>query len=188
MVKKMQKNKKHNLKDDLKITDNYLTKGVFHQMQAFFFGNQLPWNFGEHKVYDTNEDMHNFQFVHTFYRAPKGVVSNFHSQLTPLIKKIDPAVVIRIKANVTPYNPEILKFDLHNDSHYKCTTAIFFLNTNDGYTVFKDGTKVESIQNRLVEFPSHYLHAGTTCTNDKIRCVLNLNYITKEDLKYDKEI
>tara|TARA_B100000035_G_scaffold302186_1_gene299549 strand:+ start:1105 stop:1671 length:567 start_codon:yes stop_codon:yes gene_type:complete len=188
MEKKMQKNKKHNLKDDLKITDNFLGKSAFHQMQAFFLGHNLPWYFNEHKVYKTNKDLHNFQFVHQFYRAPKGVCSPHYTQLVPLFKQINPAVLIRIKANATGYNPKILEFDLHNDSDYKCTTAIFFMNSNNGYTVFKDGTKIESVANRLIEFPSHYLHAGTTCSDDKVRCVLNLNYIKKDDIKYDEAI
>ena len=171
-----------------KIEDNFLEKGPFHQLQSFFLGgNTLPWGFGEFKVRKDNH-LHNFQWVHTFWKEDKGIVSDYWSQLTPIIRKIDPATWIRIKANVTPYNNEILKYDLHCDTHYKCTTAVFFLNTCNGYTYFKDGTKVESVANRLLTFPSYYQHAGTTCSDDKIRCVLNLNYITKEDLKYEKEI
>ena len=55
-------------------------------------------------------------------------------------------------------------------------TSILYLNTNDGYTIFEDGTKIESVENRLVTFDSHIKHSGTSCTNQKVRLVLNMNY------------
>ena len=45
-----------------------------------------------------------------------------------------------------------------------------------GYTSFEDGTKVESVENRFVTFDSDIKHSGTTCTNQKVRLVLNINY------------
>ena len=55
-------------------------------------------------------------------------------------------------------------------------TAIFYVNSNNGYTVFENGLKVDSQENRLVVFNSDLLHAGTTCTDQKIRCVINFNF------------
>ena len=59
-------------------------------------------------------------------------------------------------------------------------TAIFYCNTNDGYSLFKDGTKVKSIKNRIVIFNNDIYHTGTTCTNEKIRSVINFNFILSE--------
>ena len=56
------------------------------------------------------------------------------------------------------------------------TTSIYYVNSNDGYTEFKDGTIIESVENRLVIFPSDMRHTGTTCTNAKNRIVVNINY------------
>ena len=47
---------------------------------------------------------------------------------------------------------------------------------NDGYTRFEDGTKIESVANRVAVFESNLKHCGTTCTNTKSRVVINLNY------------
>ena len=41
-------------------------------------------------------------------------------------------------------------------------TGIFYVNTCNGYTLFSDGTKVESIENRFVEFDSSIEHTGVT--------------------------
>ena len=72
-------------------------------------------------------------------------------------------------------NPEKLK---------QWTTAIFYINTNNGYTEFEDGTRVESVANRIVNFPANLKHRGTRCTDQKIRIVINFNYFKKYDRVY----
>ena len=59
------------------------------------------------------------------------------------------------------------------------TTSILYVNTNNGYTKFEDGTIVESVANRLVSFPSNMKHTGTSCTDEKTRVVINFNYFSK---------
>jgi hypothetical protein len=54
--------------------------------------------------------------------------------------------------------------------------AIIYINTNDGFTCFKDGAKVESIENRCIIFPGNLMHSGSTCTDSPLRMVLNINY------------
>ena len=56
-------------------------------------------------------------------------------------------------------------------------TAILYINTNDGYTVFEDGTKIDSVANRICIFPYYLKHSGTTCTNANRRIALNINYV-----------
>ena len=65
---------------------------------------------------------------------------------------------------------------MHIEQSVECTTAIYYVNTNNGYTEFEDGSRVESIENRLVTFPSYMKHTGTTCTDQKRRIVINFNY------------
>ena len=52
------------------------------------------------------------------------------------------------------------------------------MNTNNGYTEFEDGTVVKSIENRMVVFPANMKHRGTSCTNKKVRVIINFNYLT----------
>ena len=56
-------------------------------------------------------------------------------------------------------------------------TSIMYLNDNDGYTKFEDGTKVQSVANTMVTFPNDIRHTGSTCTNSNCRLVLNFNYV-----------
>ena len=51
------------------------------------------------------------------------------------------------------------------------------MNTNNGYTLFEDGTKVDSIANRMVVFDGNTKHTGSTHTDDdRFRFVLNINF------------
>ena len=60
-------------------------------------------------------------------------------------------------------------------------TAIYYVNTNNGYTLFKDGNlKVDSVGNRIVIFDSCKLHKAVSCTDEKRRVVINFNYFTHE--------
>ena len=77
---------------------------------------------------------------------------------------------------MNPRTSKIVEHGFHTDVQYKCKTGILYLNSNDGYTSFEDGTKVESVENRFVTFDSNIKHSGTTCTNQKVRLVLNINY------------
>ena len=45
-----------------------------------------------------------------------------------------------------------------------------------GSTLFKNKEQVDSIENRMIIFPSKLEHAGTTHTNEKTRAVMNINY------------
>ena len=61
-----------------------------------------------------------------------------------------------------------------------------YIELENGYTYFEDGTKIFSKARRLLRFDSHHKHSGTTSSDCKARFVLNINYITRELLKYDE--
>jgi len=102
--------------------------------------------------------------------------------------KIDPIKLWRIKANLLTRTSNIIENEFHQDAgkHEKLskqwTTAIFYMNTNNGYTEFEDGTKVESVANRIVIFPTNTKHRGTSCTDERTRVVINFNYLIKNEI------
>ena len=154
----------------IKIQEDFLDAQVFKDIQELFLSNQIPWMYGE-----TLPNSDDFQFVHMLYTYDQPV-SNYFQQIHPLLSAMDLASVCRVKANMNPRTSNIVKHGFHVDVPFKCKTSILYLNTNDGYTMFEDGTKIESIKNRLVTFDSHIKHSGTSCTNQKVRLVLNINY------------
>ena len=88
------------------------------------------------------------------------------------------ASVCRIKANLNPLTDKPIKHGMHIDTPFDCTTAIFYVNSNNGYTLFEDGTKVDCVKNRIVTFPSSLYHSGVSTTDTGMKVVINFNYFT----------
>ena len=172
----------------MKVVDNFLPKDQFKFIHDTMFGIDFPW-FYNPVVDDYSEEEGKFQFTHTFYKANKPMSSVYNEWYEMLFKPIiGDAVLDRIKANLLTKTPEIRENMFHTDIQYAVgrknrpgiTTAIFYVNTNNGYTKFKDGTIVESVENRLVTFPVNMKHTGTTCTDENVRIVINLLYMNYE--------
>jgi len=160
----------------IRIIDNFLTKEEHEKICAELFSDVFPWYFNEYVV-DPKEpqSVDSFQFVHTFYRYHT-LTSNFYSVLAPIIEKIKPQALVRIKANLIPVAKEIFVSEFHTDNLFKCLTGIYYLNTTNGPTVFETGERVNSVANRFVVFDSDLRHASSRCTDHKRRCVINFNY------------
>lgn len=156
-------------------------------MQYSILNNEaFPWNYNSYIVSQNDKrsvDRH--QFTHVFFRNSHDEVfkSSHYSALSDLIEKINPSDLMRVKANLGIKTAEHVEGGFHTDTKLDHNTAIFYLNTNNGYTEFQDGTVVESIANRLVVFDSTTLHSGFSQTDKNVRCVINLNY--KGGLSYD---
>tara|TARA_B100000214_G_C23693380_1_gene501893 strand:+ start:102 stop:623 length:522 start_codon:yes stop_codon:yes gene_type:complete len=170
---------------DIKIEDNLLSLDVLNKIQQNMILNpRFPWYIG--KILDDENQLscsskYNYQFCHHFVGE---LPDNPFSEKAPTIELLYPIVKHmrvhawkRIKGNLNPRTSSIIKHGFHIDYDNKHMKAsIFYLNTNDGYTEFEDGTKIESIANRLVTFPANLKHTGTTCTNIPFRVVINFNY------------
>ena len=163
----------------MKIEDNFLDQEKFDELQNFIMGNEFPWHYND--AIDFQDDG-KFQFVHVFMNNP-GFTNSTISQVSPIIEKICPFAIKIIKANLLTKTSNIVKNIFHSDLHHgpakkvkQWTTSIFYVNTNNGYTIFEDGTKVESIENRFITFPANVKHTGTSCTDEKTRVVINFNY------------
>ena len=157
------------------VKDNFLDTKQFNKIKEVFFSKDIPWSFGKvvPDLESSVSDIDNFQFSYTI--LPE---SPFYECLIPLFDKMNMEVHFRVKINLNPKAYKIFEHGYHIDIPTPSKTAIFYLNTNNGYTAFETGEKVESVANRLVVFDSHIKHTGTSCTNEKVRMVLNINYIS----------
>ena len=165
----------------MKIEDNFLDQNMFDELQTLMMGEEFLWSYVS--AIDFAKDADKFQFVHMFYHNISTYSLNF-KDLRPILEIIDPISLFKIKANLLTRTPNIVEnlfhVDFSNLSEEKMeqwTTSIFYVNTNNGYTEFEDGTKVESVANRMISFPANMKHTGTSCTDEKIRIVINFNYL-----------
>tara|TARA_Y100000004_G_scaffold128339_1_gene144524 strand:- start:167 stop:661 length:495 start_codon:yes stop_codon:yes gene_type:complete len=161
-----------------KVIDNFLDKKTFKKIQEGILDNEsFPWYFGPVLDYVGEKGFDKSQFVHIFYNNNSPNSKNLEL-LLPIIKKLQCISLVRIKANSNYYTNKIIEGTYHIDNkHKETTTAIYYLNTNDGYTKFKiNKKKIHSVENRMVIFNTDTEHLGTTTTNAKRRVVLNFNY------------
>ena len=165
----------------MKIEDNFLDQKEFDKLQAFMMGDDFVWHYND--GIDDERELNKFQFIHMFYYTPTSC-SGYFEKLNPILKKINPVSLFRIKANLLTKTPTIVENEFHVDIDKmpeerlkQWTTSIFYINTNNGYTKFEDGTKVESVANRMVTFPADTKHTGTSCTDERTRVVINFNYV-----------
>ena len=165
----------------MKIIDDFIKDEDFKKIQDHLYGAYI-WSYQDIVVHP-RETEDTFQFCHSYIQQGQPV-SSFLGVLQPVMAEISPLFFIRIKANLLTRTPEIVENLFHIDLRVikekerlkQWTTAIFYMNTNNGYTTFEDGTKVDSVANRIVMFPSNIKHKGTSCTDKKTRVVINFNY------------
>ena len=164
---------------DIKITDNFLPYEEFMEYTSNIAN--IPWYFSQvlppNELHSDVDERDNFMLVHGFYRYNK-IESKLYPQfIERLLPYMEVRSLYRVKMNLNPRSVKIIKHGFHTDNEFEDNiTSIFYVNSNNGYTEFEDGTKCESISNRLVTFPSTIKHTGTTCTDQPFRITLNLNY------------
>ena len=163
------------------ILDDFLDPKSFQVLKNTMLGGSFNWVYNDAIDYADDEDK--FQFTHSFYKENLGPTSTHYGVLSPILNRIRIKEIFRIKANLLTRTPKIELNSFHTDvggnmGVIPYTTTILYMNTNNGYTEFEDGTKVESVANRIVSFPEETKHRGTSCTDEKIRMVINFNFLT----------
>ena len=165
----------------IEIKDNFLNEIYFKGLVKEFTGDLLPW-YLQHNVSKKNDG--HIQMTHNIYKnsSPQ---SHLWELMLPLIEQLKICSVIRIKANLLYRTDKVIEHGYHidiSDAPSVAKTAVLYLNTNNGYTKFENGDKVESVENRIVIFPNNLKHTGATNTcNAPYRLVLNIDYIEGED-------
>jgi len=167
----------------MKVYKNFLQKKDFKIIEEHLLSANFPWYYNKNVIgrYDNGlpEDDKNFQFTHGFYHHDK-INSNKFEVIQPIIKMINPLTILRIKANLLTRTSKNIEHGYHTDfdkNSHKITTGIFYVNTNNGYTKFKNKNVVKSEANKYVEFKGDESHTGSTCTDENVRIVINFNYI-----------
>ena len=157
----------------LEIIDDLLPQTNFDTISRVFASRQVAWTC----VYN-DPTQTGVQFCHVLY-AHFAPCSHIWSVLEPIHPVMKPHAYLRVKANLQPKAEKIIQNNFHID-FANCITSIFYLNSNNGYTLFEDGTKIDSVANRLITFDSNLKHTGTTCTDQPTRMVINFNYFKRE--------
>ena len=157
----------------IEIIDNFLPEEEFKSIQSFMMGGEFRWFYKEGMTY---KDDGLFFMVHMFYEPEVGSNSEHLNMWNTFMNKVEAKKCMRIKANLTFKTSKIEPAPFHID-YNDIKTATFYINTNNGYTEFKNGVKVHSVANRVCIFDSNLEHRGTTHSEGgHQRVVVNFNY------------
>ena len=163
----------------IKVIDNFLSKEDFCKISDLLLGSRFPWHYNDCvlvKNIQGNKVDPNFQFTHSFRCKQMQKDSVFLPFVFPIGDSLGIKKLYRVKANLTPRTAEHRFTGYHLDGFDCPHTAIYYINSNNGWTDFKNGDKVESVANRVVIFDSKLEHQGVSCTDEKVRLVINFNY------------
>ena len=165
--------------EDYTVIDDYFDSEYFREMKQVIMSEThdrslMPWYFtGQLNHNHTDKDTE-FYFNHVIYLGEPS--SSLYDLFRPLWRLFDIKSLIRIKANCYPSKENLVTHAPHADFPYKHKGAIIYINSCDGYTILEDGTKIESIENRVLFFDPSKNHSSTNCTNEKARYNINVNY------------
>ncbi len=162
----------------VEVTDNFLPDYQFKIIEDILLGNSFAWYFNSRSIKANSFP----QYTHTFYdnRSPwNGIGSEWYPIIEPLLLKLKVQKLYRVKANLNPKTFFHRNTGWHTDvpDDIPIKTSVYYLDTNNGFTKFKKGSKIKSVSNRMVIFDSNLQHAGFTTTNKQRRVVLNFNYV-----------
>ena len=118
---------------DYKITDKFLDEEVFKNLQKLILSQDFPWFFQNRQV--TNDDPY---FSHLVFSKTK-INSLFYEIFQDtFLNKLNCNALDEIRLNLLISKKEHSFSNWHVDRPYKCHTAIFYINTNNGYTLLDE--------------------------------------------------
>jgi hypothetical protein len=180
----------------IKIIDNLIPKSYLKDLQSHFLDNKCEWYFNNNLTDDESHNslgsigfgmrLHwNGYFLSNFVgTVTRGLVFSAQESVEEFIEQ--PQQIVRVRADMTMYNPTNHRHELHTDFSEEHMTAIFYMNTSDGNTLLfdRDGKEliheVEPIENRLVIFDGLMQHTGHSPSKHKSRVLINMNFMTPE--------
>jgi hypothetical protein len=160
----------------MNIYKNYIEKNDVALINKTFLSNTFPWYFESKQVETGKKDT--LFFSHCF--VDKGNI-NSHAMflIEPILKKLNIKNLLNVRANLCPKGPFYCSWHVdrftENLSH---KTAIFYVNTNNGATEFKN-KKVKCEKNKIVIFDAKQKHKALGQTDKNVRMVINFNYESK---------
>jgi len=165
--------------NNFKVLPNFLPDNTHQNIYNILLGNNFPWFYESSvtKEYQS-KTIDDFLFFHHLYSIDQGSTSTyFHEILMPLMGRLQFTQILRGKINLYPKKEKPLQHDFHIDRQEPHMVALYSVNTNNGYTIFEDGKKINSVANQLVIFQGHIKHASSVQTDENVRVNININFL-----------
>ena len=157
-----------------KIIDNALKSEDFERIKSLLTSGDFAWFF-QNAINKRDENPNQFCFTHMLFNN-LGMQTPHFQLIKPVLNLLEAKALLRIKCNLYPNINKYEEHAFHTDYNFEHKAAILYINSNNGFTILEDGTKIESIENRILMFNAFELHKSTNCTDKKARININFNY------------
>ena len=161
-----------------KTIKNFLDKKTFLKCQEILFG-ELPWFYRGELVEDKKN---NFYFTHSFMKEQQVTSPAYDHIIKPFVERLRMKYIFEIRANLILKTDKEIFSGFHVDTDKSSTTAIFYVNNNNGHTILdkKKKIKIKPTANKLLIFNNELPHGVMAQTNTKRRIIINFNYTPHE--------
>jgi len=158
-----------------KVIKNFLPKKVHKEIQTIMTAGNFPWYYCDSGGDPT--DTERYYFIHIFKTHEKINSDFWNPIMVPILERFQPKEIYRVRGNLTPKEEKNYESSAHTDEIFKHKVALYYVNTNNGYTLIEDKIKIPSIANSCLFFDGHLSHKAVSQTDEKIRVNVNITYI-----------
>jgi|TARA_B100001250_G_scaffold212182_1_gene182012 hypothetical protein len=161
--------------DNYVVVDDCLDKDYFRYLQEQMMSPDFPWLYQSEVANEGENKDDDFYFIHRIYES-SNPVSTFYEPCEKLFQDLDVKAIVRARVLLFVNQGKRIVHDDHIDFPWPHKTALLYVNSNNGSTGFEDGSRVDSVENRVVLFDGSTPHNSSTCTDEKVRLVFSVNY------------
>jgi len=160
---------------------DYLDLTSFVNIQRTLFDQRFPYFFRGTVSYDPAGE-EKFIMGHRLYDWNEG--GNLTDDkyidilLKPLLNRLQPKTLYRAQVNMNCKNDVRQFAHWHIDQpNMKHSTALYYVNTNNGWTEFETGEKIPCVANSIGIWSDNIRHRGAYQTDEQVRICININYV-----------
>lgn len=170
------------------VIDNFLQEENFLNLKNTLFpsdisnpSNSFAWNYQKGIVRDpdlgpTGYEEYDWMYVHSLKSSDFNKVSKYFYICTPIFERLEHKTILDVRANLLVTTPKHIHHEDHVDRQTPHKVAIFYVTTNNGYTILENVGRIDCVENRLLIFDGSISHHSVTST-DEVRSVININYV-----------
>lgn len=157
------------------IIENLLDYELHYTILSEMISVNFPWFYNTSMTdYETDYGF----FSHTFYKEYRPNSDAFRKLIIPIVQKMNVKGLMEVRANFMTNKNFVYESEWHTDRKFNCKTAIYYVNTNNGYTILDKDEQINipCKENSMLIFDSDILHKAVSQTDNERRIVINFNY------------
>ena len=158
------------------LKDNFLDEEDFKKIYDAVTGRFMPYFINNGLA---NENDNKPLLTHKIIDVDQKIYSDAYNIVArPIINKLNAFKILRLKINCYPNSGKVIKSDWHTDLAKKHKVCLVNINTNNGYTDFKNKKLVvgSSKENTALLFNGKEQHRSISQTDTLWRYNINIDY------------